>query len=405
LTDDIDRSPGVTFVIYQIGASSNGGVVSVGEIIARVPLDTPRVMTNRRSAFATEWERNGSVVYWRMDEGGHGERRLLFTRALLRLANNVRMFLDVRRNRTSVVHINNQQAMWNSGLGAKLAGAKVLFNVRDAMREGASKRKWRLYLKLADRFLVLSREMQEDWQKRLSPLSARDAAKFRHLYSIVDRVRYSPASDRDAVRTRLGLPSDDPVLLYAARFEPKKGQLPFIRETLPQIVDARPDAFVHFLGDFAPDQDTYAAACAQAVKELGLADRVRFAGHTPAIEDWYRAADLILLASQREGLARCMIEGIASGTPVVSFAVCSAREVLEAYGVGVVVAQQDFTGFAATTVTLLNDKDARAGMAARGPRVAAELFDPERVAAGYTALIDELTRGSAEVAQPAPSFK
>jgi glycosyltransferase involved in cell wall biosynthesis len=396
---------GVTFVVYQTGASSNGGVVSVGEIIARAPLDTPRVITNRRSVLATEWERHGSVAYWRMGEGGYGERRRVFTRPLLRVANNVRMFLDVRRNRTSVVHVNDPQALWNAGLGAKFAGAKVLFNVRDGMREGASKRKWRFYLKLSDQFLVLSREMRADWQKWLSPLSSRDASKFRHLYSIVDKIRFSPASDRDAVRTRLGLPSYDPVLLYAARFEPKKGQLPFIREALPQILRARPDAIFHFLGDFAPDRDAYASACVQAVHELGFAERVRFTGHTPSVEDWYRAADLILVASEREGLARCMIEGIASGTPVVSFAVCSAHEVLEAHGVGVVVPQRDFTAFAAAAVALLNDTDARDEMAARGPRVAAELFDPERVAAGYATLVDELTRPSVDMPRPTPSLK
>jgi glycosyltransferase involved in cell wall biosynthesis len=385
------KSLGVTFVIYQNDASSNGGMVSIGEIIARAPFDGLRVVTNRRSAFATEWERRGPVSYWRMSEGGSRERGSLISRPLLRVANNARMFLDVRRNRTSLVHVNNQQGMWNSGLGAKLAGAKVLFNVRDGMREGADKRKWRLFLKLADRFLVLSAEMEADWEQQLSPLSNRDAAKFRHLYSIVDRGRFSPAPDRGAVRARLGLAGAGPVLVYAARFETKKGQLSFIREAMPRIAADRPDAVVHFLGDFTPDHDAYASACAQAVEELGLAEHVRFEGHASTVEDWYRAADLILLASQREGLARSMIEGIACGTPVVSFAVCSAREVLEAHAVGVAVNQGDYGGFAAATVGLLDDDEARAAMAARGPEVAAELFDPERVGAGYAALVKELT--------------
>lgn len=384
------KSPGVTFVIFQNDVSSDGGMVSIGEIIARAHFEGLRVVTNRRSAFATDWERRGPVAYWRMSEGGYRERGSLVSRPLLRLANNIRMFFDVRRNGTSVVHVNNQQGMWNSGLGAKLAGAKVLFNVRDDMRDGADRRKWRLFLKLADRFLVLSAEMEAGWEQQLSPLSSRDAAKFRHLYSIVDRGRFSPAPDRSAVRARLGLPAEGPVLVYAARFETKKGQLPFIREAMPGIAAARPDTIVHFLGDFAPDRDAYADACAQAVQELGLAEHVRFEGHVPGIEDWYRAADLILLASQREGLARSMIEGVACGTPVVSFSVCSAREVLEARGVGVAVNQGDYGEFAAATVGLLDDDNARAAMAARGPEVAGELFDPQQVGAGYAALVKEL---------------
>jgi glycosyltransferase involved in cell wall biosynthesis len=393
----------VTFVIYQSEASSNGGMVSIGEIIASISGDRPRVVTNRRSAFATDWERNGTASYWPMDEGGYGEGQSLVKRSLLRVANNVRMFFDVRRSGTEVVHVNNQQAMWNSGLGARLAGAKVLFNVRDGAREGANKRKWRLFLKVSDRFLVLSREMEEDWQQRLSPLSPRDTVKFRHLYSIVDRARFSPALDRKAVRARLRLPVDGPVLLYAGRFEPKKGQLSFIREAVPKILSARPDAVVHFVGDFDPDRNPYAAASAQAAQELGLSENLRFEGHTPRIEEWYQAADLILLASQREGLARTMIEGIACGTPVVSFAVCSAREVLEAHRVGVAVPLEDFGGFAAATVTLLSDTDARARMADRGPKIAAELFDPDQVGAAYAALLDDLAGHGVDTPMPASS--
>jgi glycosyltransferase involved in cell wall biosynthesis len=395
---------GVTFVIYQTGASSNGGLVSAGEIIAGAPLDAPRVVTNRRSAFTTEWERHAPVIYWPMSEGGYGERRRLFTRLLARVANNARVFFDVRRNRTAIVYVNNQQAMWNSALGARLAGAKVLFTVRDGMREGANKRKWRLLLKLSDRFLVLSAEMQHDWQERLSPLSPRNAAKFAYLYSIVDRSRFFPAPDPDAVRSRLGLPAGEPTLLYAARFEAKKGQLPFIRDALPQILRDRPDAVIHFVGDFDPDQDAYAASCAKAVRDLGFGEHVRFEGHTSSIEDWYRAADLILLASQREGLARCMIEGIACGTPVVSFAVCSAHEVLDQHGVGVVVASQDFAAFAAVTVALLGDDAARAAMCSRGPSVAAELFDSERVGAAYAALITEMSGRDVGNRRAASSF-
>jgi glycosyltransferase involved in cell wall biosynthesis len=390
LTDGTDRSAAVIFVIYQNEASSNGGLVSIGEIIARAPTKRRRVLTNLRSGFAADWERYGSVTYWRMDEGGAGGRWSRLRRPFLRVVNNIRTFFEVRRSGAAVVHINGQQSMWNSGLGAKLSGAKVLLNVRDGMREGSSPRRWKLFLRLADQFLVLSHEMEEDWRRRLSPLSSRDSAKFRYLYSIVDRRRFSPAGDRGAVRAGLGLPADDPVLVYAGRFEPKKGQLPFIRAALPRIVEARPDAIVHFLGDFSPDHDGYAAACGQAVRELGLEGNAHFVGHTSAIVDWYRAADLILLASQREGLARCMIEGIACGTPVVSFPVCSAREVLEAHRVGAVVAQDDYVGFAAAVVALLGDDDARAEMSARGPRVAAELFDPERVAADYASLVAEL---------------
>jgi glycosyltransferase involved in cell wall biosynthesis len=381
---------GVTFVVYQTGAQSNGGVVSVGELIARAPLSSVRVITNRPSAFVPGWERRASVAYWRMGEGGYGERSPRLVRFFLRLANNVRMFADVRRNKTALVHVNDPQALWNTAFGAKLAGAKVLFNVRDAMRAGASRRKWRFYLRLCDCFLVLSREMERDWQERLGPLTPRDESKLRHLYSVVDPSRFHPTTDRRAVRAQLGVPEDARVLVYVGRCEPKKGQLSFIRDALPEIVRDRPDTIVYFLGDFDPENDEYAAACRAAVDHAGTARHVHFAGHTTEIADWYRAADLVLLASEREGLARCMIEGIACGAPVVSFDVCSAREVLEGHHCGVVVPLHDYRALAQATRSLLDDDARRASCAGRGSEVAARLFDPAENAAAYAALVREV---------------
>ncbi len=192
------------------------------------------------------------------------------------------------------------------------------------------------------------------------------------------------------LRARLGADPERPLLLYAARFEEKKAQLAFIREALPEIVHGRRDVVVHFVGDFSPAVDAYAAACLRAARELELDNHVRFTGYSASIADWYRAADLVLLASVREGLARCMVESIACGTPVVSFAVCSAREILEEHRAGVVVPAGDYSGLAHATLALLGDEQQRAGLARQGPKVAAELFDPEGIASAYAALVNEL---------------
>ena len=56
----------------------------------------------------------------------------------------------------------------------------------------------------------------------------------------------------------------------------------------------------------------------QLVNELGLSDRVRFAGAKAPKEvaDWLRAADLFALASRREGCCNAVLEALSSGVPV-----------------------------------------------------------------------------------------
>jgi glycosyltransferase involved in cell wall biosynthesis len=67
-------------------------------------------------------------------------------------------------------------------------------------------------------------------------------------------------------------------------------------------------------------------------RELGVADRVRFAGAVPQPElrSWYNAADVMVLASEREGWANVLLESMACGTPMVATSICGTPEVVTA---------------------------------------------------------------------------
>ena len=75
----------------------------------------------------------------------------------------------------------------------------------------------------------------------------------------------------------------------------------------------RPDARLMLLGngELEPDLRRLAA-------ELGIADRVIFAGFHPDPTPFYRTADLFVLSSDYEGFGNVIVEALACGTPVVS---------------------------------------------------------------------------------------
>jgi glycosyltransferase involved in cell wall biosynthesis len=102
--------------------------------------------------------------------------------------------------------------------------------------------------------------------------------------------------------------------------------------------------------------------------------------------DWYRAFDLLAIASRNEGLARCMVESLACGTPVVSFDVCSAREILEEHNCGVAVPQGDYQQLVQAITTLARDNDKRRRFGAAAVAAAHELFDSRRIVARYEEL-------------------
>jgi glycosyltransferase involved in cell wall biosynthesis len=295
------------------------------------------------------------------------------------------------------VHANDHRAFWNAAVGARLAGARVIFNVRGSLRQEArSQRLWRVCLVLCDSFLVLSEEMVEGWRAVLQPTAdrPRQRRKFAYIRSIVDMKRYSPVSDaaRSAIRNRLRMDPERAAVVYVGRCESTKNQLDFIRTAVRLLKEYRSNAVVYFVGDFDPARDAYAAECEAAVAELDLAGMIRFVGYTADTNDWYRAADVVVLASKREGLPRCIIEALACGAPVASFAVCSAREVLEAFDCGIVVPHGDYTALTAAIERLLNDDAMSEACRDRGPRVATALFDPTRNAGEYCRLVEVLSQ-------------
>ncbi len=282
-----------------------------------------------------------------------------------------------------LLHANDRGAFWHSVIPAALLGTPVLDVVRDTQPHlrGLRRWKWKLELLLASRVLVLSEDMARTWSQTTGiPLE-----KFDVVYSVVDPVRFYPVRDeqRAELRARLGFSPDDKVILYAAAVRPKKQQLPFITRCMPQLLSRQPSAVVAFVGDFAPESDPYARSCHDATAELGLEARARLIGYRDDVADWYRAADLTVLASEKEGLARCMIESLACGTPVVSFDVASAREILDRHACGRVVRQGDYDQLAATAADLLLDAQQREELAEAGRRTASVLFVPERVAFSY----------------------
>ncbi|MBB4091150.1 glycosyltransferase family 4 protein [Salinibacter ruber] len=219
--------------------------------------------------------------------------------------------------------------------------------------------------------------------------------KFTSIYSIVDSDRFYsvPAKKRRDIRQKLGV-YGSPLLVYVASFNPIKAQQQFIEHVVPILKRKLQDVKVAFVGDFAPKQDAHARDCLETVSRRDVEEHVVFAGYQSNVERWYQAADLTVLASEKEGLARAMIESIACGTPVVSFDVASAHEILTQHQCGVVVPQGEYNAFADAVTELWEDESRRDEMGLNGVRIARELFDPETIARQYERLYENVARSS-----------
>ncbi len=157
----------------------------------------------------------------------------------------------------------------------------------------------------------------------------------------VDLNRFSPG-DRMAARRKLALSGF--TLLSVGRLIPRKGHDLAI-ETMTKMHDA-----TLLIAGSGPMR----ASLEDLARAKGVAPRVRFLGELAHDElaGVYRAADVFILASSREGWANVLLEAMACGTPVVATNVNGTPEVLRDPSVGVLVNERS-SGALATAVAKL----------------------------------------------------
>ena len=126
----------------------------------------------------------------------------------------------------------------------------------------------------------------------------------------LDLFRDRPPRGRFKARLPFG---DRPFVLFLGRVTPKKG-LDLIVRAL-----AEPRCAGICLAVVGPDEQPFRTRVDALVRELGVADRVHFAGmlRGPSVVDALVDAEISLLPSLQENFATSVLESLAAGTPVI----------------------------------------------------------------------------------------
>ncbi len=174
-----------------------------------------------------------------------------------------------------------------------------------------------------------------------------DARRLHVMRNGVDLERFHPLAPA-AMRAELGL-GGGPVLLTVGNLQAHKGQR-LVIEALALLRRQHPQASLLVIGE-GPD----AGPLAQLAASLGLAQAVRFVGMVPNhdLARWYSAADVLVLASSREGWPNVLLEAMACGTPVVASQVGGVSEIVQSPSVGRVVTDRSPAAFALAIDQLL----------------------------------------------------
>jgi teichuronic acid biosynthesis glycosyltransferase TuaC len=178
----------------------------------------------------------------------------------------------------------------------------------------------------------------------------------------IDRDVFQPR-ERLAARNKLGLAAEAKIIVSVAALVPLKGVDRLI-EAMQFVVQTQPQARLYVIGE-GPER----AALTVRIAALSLQDKVFLPGARPQCElaDWYAAADLFCLASQREGCPNVVIEALACGTPVVATDVGGIGELVgDDCGRLVPQAEADAASFARRVDEALSVEWEREAIAMRG---------------------------------------
>lgn len=167
--------------------------------------------------------------------------------------------------------------------------------------------------------------------------------------------------DRATARQKLGISSQEKMVLYVGRFDPRKGIETLVNATGRPEVRDQPNLHLYIAGGSREGhKDSQECQRIKSIVEgLGLRDRTSFLGRLDrdVLALYFSAADVCVVPSHYEPFGLVAIEAMASRTPVVASAVGGLQFTVVPEETGLLAPAQDEAAFADAIARLLSNPE------------------------------------------------
>lgn len=374
--------------------------------------DVPEVLESFRAAGAEAFHAPGIDTFPHTTGGWdplhHPVGALRAVRAAAAFAPSARATAAlVRRVGADLVHLNSL-VLAPSAAGARAAGARVVWQVRESVHPGHAGVRRRMLGRMLARWADEAVFISADDRRRLT--GGRLGVV---IPNFVDERHFHAGVDGAGVRAELGIPPDAPLVLFLGGVSGIKGA----HVLLPALAMARrrvPGLQAVLPGAERPWSRSPAARAARAVLPLlgGGTERQRFlrAHREGEMEEWARllpfrpdperlmaAADLVVFPSTVPHFARPVIEAAAMSRPVVASRLGGVEELVEDGRTGLLVPPGDPAALADAIARVLLDPELARRMGTAAHAVYMRRFAREPVMRQMLQVYDRV------LAAPSPS--
>jgi glycosyltransferase EpsD len=237
---------------------------------------------------------------------------------------NIRAYKQIKKliknEKYDLIHCNSPVASMVTRLAARKIrkqGTKVIYTAHGFhFFKGASLINWLVYypiekllLRLTDCLITINKE---DYKRATGWKNGKDVVKY--LPGVgVDLDRFYPVdgAEKQRLRDMHGYKIDDFILLYVAEFISRKNHR-FLITSLPVLKEKIPTLKLLFAG-----KGKLYEPLKKLCKKRRLTDCVEFLGFSNDVPNLCRITDVLVSPSKQEGLPINIIEGMASGIPIV----------------------------------------------------------------------------------------
>ncbi len=212
----------------------------------------------------------------------------------------------------------------------------------------------------------------------------------------VDTHHFRPDNDGTRVRQEWGINENDVLFGVVGRIHWWKGQEVFL-QAAAKMASKAPNAWFVIVGDVVPGEERRREQLHQLARDLGIEDRVIWAGYRDDMPQVMAALDVLVLPSTApEPFGRVLIEAMVTGKPVIATAHGGPLEVVIDGKTGLLVTPGDADDLARAMQTLYENPQLRQHMGEAGLARARERYTIEQHIAAFEALYAQLLDEHAE---------